>query len=715
MSHKLVLQIANKQLAEATETLHEELATIVDAKLHEKKKMIAAGALNESKSVSSGFLTVSHKKGGVHIAYGGNMGHTEKHVAAAFDKLHGEGAFEKVKPHGKILERGGNVHDDPSYSYVRVVPTKKFNSALDIKDEDAHYAQMNKNSDGEMKKAIGRAVADDKAWQEKKGKVDESYPGPGKALRAALKMHFAGGAKSKLGAIGTVVAPAAAGALAGGIPGAVGAATLAEGLHANDIRKQYSALRGKDKGTLNYGPDYADKVLRKKLDEGILNKVKKVVNKVGQAERLGKKIDFQLKDIKRSKDFWTGEKGESEIDAKLSRPGSETQKRHTRQAEKADDMLWSRKKREASLQIRSGRVGGAPEYARKNPKGLAEGILNKVKKAWNKIGQAKRLEKMIKDKKASNEKAYAKASAAYDDAVKRDNLDDRISTSKEQVARSRRRLSLTIMSGRVGRFKSFKRKNPKGLAEGKNPDRNLSDAGKKDNIHKLRVSADREDPAMSGTLERIAAARERAMKAVKEDKINEISSTLLGKAAEAARKKTRTLEYNSGEDPTHGIELAKASAQWRKISDAWSRKAAKERSSIKEGRLSAKEAADIAVEKVGHRTEKNEKARLARKKAGYPERVSDKMTYHDKPGEESFGDWRKKRKGKVDEATEQGLEDHHPRIVSGVKGVKSKPFIKHFKNAKAMDNWMERDDVAGDYTIHRIEKASGHGTGLRRR
>jgi hypothetical protein len=446
MSHKLVLQIANKQLAEATETLHEELATIVDAKLHEKKKMIAAGA--------------------------------------------------------------------------------------------------------------------------------------------------------------------------------VGAATLAEGLHANDIRKQYSALRGKGKGTLNYGPDYADKVLRKKLDEGILNKVKKVVNKVGQAERLGKKIDFQLKDIKRSKDFWTGEKGESEIDAKLSRPGSETQKRHTRQAEKADDMLWSRKKREASLQIRSGRVGGAPEYARKNPKGLAEG---------------------------------------------------------------------------------------------KNPDRNLSDAGKKDNIHKLRVSAADEDAKTSGTLERIAAARERAMKAVKEDKINEISSTLLGKAAEAARKKTRTLEYNSGEDPTHGIELEKASAQWRKISDAWSRKAAKERSSIKEGRLSAKEAADIAVEKVGHRTEKNEKARLARKKAGYPERVSDKMTYHDKPGEESFGDWRKKRKGKVDEATEQGLEDHHPRIVSGVKGVKSKPFIKHFKNAKAMDNWMERDDVAGDYTIHRVEKASGHGTGLRRR
>lgn len=62
------------------------------------------------------------------------------------------------------------------------------------------------------------------------------------------------------------------------------------------------------------------------------------------------------------------------------------------------------------------------------------------------------------------------------------------------------------------RYKQQDRKNPKGLAEGKNPDRNLSDAGKKDNIHKLRVSASDEDPAMSGTLERIARAREIAMK-----------------------------------------------------------------------------------------------------------------------------------------------------------------------------------------------------------
>lgn len=46
MSRKLVLQIANSQLAEAKETLNEELVEIMAAKLHEKKKMIAAGAMD---------------------------------------------------------------------------------------------------------------------------------------------------------------------------------------------------------------------------------------------------------------------------------------------------------------------------------------------------------------------------------------------------------------------------------------------------------------------------------------------------------------------------------------------------------------------------------------------------------------------------------------------------------------------------------------------
>lgn len=109
------------------------------------------------------------------------------------------------------------------------------------------------------------------------------------------------------------------------------------------------------------------------------------------------------------------------------------------------------------------------------------------------------------------------------------------------------------------RYKQQDRKNPKGLAEGKNPDRNLSDAGKEYNIHKLRVSASDEDPAMSGTLERIARAREIAMK----------------------------------------------------------------KKALKEAKMSAKDAANIAVKMVTDRTKKNEKARLKRKAAGYP----DRMTY----------------------------------------------------------------------------------------
>jgi hypothetical protein len=55
-------------------------------------------------------------------------------------------------------------------------------------------------------------------------------------------------------------------------------------------------------------------------------------------------------------------------------------------------------------------------------------------------------------------------------------------------------------------------------------------------------------------------------------------------------------------------------------------------------------------------------------------------------------------------ATERGLQDHEPRIVSGVKGMKSKPFSKKFPHAKAMDKWMDSDDY-GNHEVHRIEKA----------
>ena len=123
--------------------------------------------------------------------------------------------------------------------------------------------------------------------------------------------------------------------------------------------------------------------------------------------------------------------------------------------------------------------------------------------------------------------------------------------------------STTVRSG------FFKRKNPKGLAEGKNPDRNLSKRGQEDNIHKLRVSAaDEDDARISGTLERIADARERAMKV----------------------------------------------------------------KSLKEA-MSAKKAAEQAAKIVFNRTIENEKARREREEAGYPGRGSDKKNIHDKDGE----------------------------------------------------------------------------------
>ena len=55
-------------------------------------------------------------------------------------------------------------------------------------------------------------------------------------------------------------------------------------------------------------------------------------------------------------------------------------------------------------------------------------------------------------------------------------------------------------------------------------------------------------------------------------------------------------------------------------------------------------------------------------------------------------------------ATERGLQDHEPRIVSGVKGMKSKSFSKKFPHAKAMEKWMDSDDY-GNHEVHRIERA----------
>lgn len=61
---------------------------------------------------------------------------------------------------------------------------------------------------------------------------------------------------------------------------------------------------------------------------------------------------------------------------------------------------------------------------------------------------------------------------------------------------------------------------------------------------------------------------------------------------------------------------------------------------------------------------------------------------------------------KLDETSyERDLEDHHPRKVSGVKGMKSKPFTKKFPHQKAMEKWMDSDDY-GNHSVHRIERTN---------
>ena len=53
-------------------------------------------------------------------------------------------------------------------------------------------------------------------------------------------------------------------------------------------------------------------------------------------------------------------------------------------------------------------------------------------------------------------------------------------------------------------------------------------------------------------------------------------------------------------------------------------------------------------------------------------------------------------------ATEKELQDHEPRVVHGVKGMKSTPFKKKFKNLSAQEKW--EDTFGGDHEIHHITK-----------
>lgn len=53
---------------------------------------------------------------------------------------------------------------------------------------------------------------------------------------------------------------------------------------------------------------------------------------------------------------------------------------------------------------------------------------------------------------------------------------------------------------------------------------------------------------------------------------------------------------------------------------------------------------------------------------------------------------------------EQGLSDDEPRIVSGVRGMKSTPFSKRFKNSAEMERWMDSDDY-DNVTVYQIERS----------
>lgn len=60
------------------------------------------------------------------------------------------------------------------------------------------------------------------------------------------------------------------------------------------------------------------------------------------------------------------------------------------------------------------------------------------------------------------------------------------------------------------------------------------------------------------------------------------------------------------------------------------------------------------------------------------------------------------RRFRMRDATERGLEDDMPRVVHGVKGMKSTPFRKNFRNAREMDRWIETN--GDDVTINAITK-----------
>ena len=53
---------------------------------------------------------------------------------------------------------------------------------------------------------------------------------------------------------------------------------------------------------------------------------------------------------------------------------------------------------------------------------------------------------------------------------------------------------------------------------------------------------------------------------------------------------------------------------------------------------------------------------------------------------------------------QKDIDENKPILMSGLKGVKSTPGTKKFKNMAAFDKWSESED-AGNWTVQSIENA----------
>ena len=60
--------------------------------------------------------------------------------------------------------------------------------------------------------------------------------------------------------------------------------------------------------------------------------------------------------------------------------------------------------------------------------------------------------------------------------------------------------------------------------------------------------------------------------------------------------------------------------------------------------------------------------------------------------------------GKAAAKVQKDLDESKPVIMSGLKGVKSTPGTKKFKNMDAFDKWAESED-AGNWTVQSVENA----------